>query len=70
MAKFIFFLYSVSSDCLFWSVNHASISDNSELNVFKKTEVVGEIFDLLAANVYKTLESLELFIIVDNVAID
>ena len=53
-AKFI--MSSIFSDCLFWSVSHASISDNSEINAFKKREVVGEIVDLLAANVYKTHE--------------
>ena len=53
MANVKFIMSSIFSDCL----SHASISDNSEINAFKKREVVSEIVDLLAANVYKTHES-------------
>ena len=52
---------SVSSGLKFWSVNHTPICKNSESNVFKNVEALGEIFNnwpknLLETNVYKTLE--------------
>ena len=57
-----FFLSSISSGWLFWSVNHTSMSWNSELNYFKKVWLVGEISNklpngLFGTKVYKTLES-------------
>ena len=56
----IFILSSISSGLEGWSVNHTSICENSELNVFKNMTFSGEIFnnwpnDLLRTNVYKTL---------------
>ena len=58
-AKFI--LFSISSRWLVWSVNHTSIYENSELNVFKGMKFVGAISSkllngLFRPYVYKTLE--------------
>ena len=58
-AKFI--LFSISSGWLVWSVNHTSIYENSELNVFKGMKFVGAISNkllngLFRPYVYKTLE--------------
>ena len=58
----MFILSSISSGLEFWSVNHTSIYENSESNVFKNRKFLGEISnnwpnDLLGTNVYKTLES-------------
>ena len=58
----MFILSSVSRDLEFWSVNHNSIYENSELKVFKNINFFDEIpsnwpNDLLGTNVYKTLES-------------
>ena len=54
----MFILSSISSGLEFWLVNHTSRYKNSELNVFKNIEFLGEIpNDLLRANVYKALES-------------
>ena len=58
----MFILSSISSGLEFWSVNHTSIYENSELKVFKNIKFLGEISnnwsnDLLGTNVYKTLES-------------
>ena len=55
-------LSSISSEWDFWSVNHASIYGNSEWNVFKNINFLGEISndwpnDLLRTNVSETLES-------------
>ena len=57
----MFILSSISSSLEFWSGNHTSIHENSELSVFKNIKFVGEISnswpnDLLRVNVYKTLE--------------
>ena len=57
-----FILSFISNDWLFWFANHTSIAWNSELNVFRKIWLFGEIFnrlpnDLLGTNLYKTLES-------------
>ena len=57
----MFILSSISSDVEFWSVNHTSIYEKSESNVFKNIKFLGEISnnwrnDLLGKNVYKTLE--------------
>ena len=57
----MFILSSISGDLEFWSVNHTSIYENSELKVFKNIKFVGEISsnllnNLLVTNVYKTLE--------------
>ena len=51
----------ISGGLEFWSVNHTSIYQNSESNVFKNIKFSGEIsnnwpIDLLGTNVYKTLE--------------
>ena len=57
------FISSSISSCLeFWSVNHTSIYEYSELKVFKNIKFFGEICsnwpkDVLGANVYKTIES-------------
>ena len=58
----MFILSSISSDLEFWSVNHTSIYENSELKVFKNIKFLGEISNhwpnnLLGTNVYKALES-------------
>ena len=57
-----FIMSSISNGWLFWSVNHTSMTWNSELNVFKGITFVGEISiklsnGLFGTNVYKTLES-------------
>ena len=54
-------LSSISSGLEFWLVNDISLHENSELKVFKKLKIFGEIFsnwpnDLLGTKVYKTLE--------------
>ena len=60
----IFVLSSISSNLEFWSVSHTSIYKNSESNVFKKLNFLGEISNnwvsnLLGINAYKTLESID-----------
>ena len=59
IAKVKFILLSISSGWLFWSVNHTSNYENSELNIFKKIKFVDAISKKLphGTNVYKTLES-------------
>ena len=57
----MFTLSFTSSSLEFWSVDHTSIYENSELKVFKSITFLGEISnnwpkDLLGTNVYKTLE--------------
>ena len=57
----MFILSSISSCLEFWSVNHTSIYEISESNVFKTTKIYGEISntwpnDLLRINVYQALE--------------
>ena len=57
-----FILSSISSGWLFWSINHISIYENSELNVFKEITFVSEISyklpnGLFGTNAYKTLQS-------------
>ena len=58
----MFILSSTSSSLEFWLVNHTSIYENSELNVYKNIKFLGEISSnwpnyLLETHVYKTLES-------------
>ena len=58
----MFILSSISSGLEFWSVNHTSIYENTEWNVFKNIEFLGEICNnwpnvLLRINAHKTLES-------------
>ena len=58
----MFVLSSISRGLEFWSVNHTSIYENSELKAFKNIKFLGEISnnwrnDLLGTNVYKTLQS-------------
>ena len=58
----MFILSSLSSGLEFWSLNHTSMYENSDLKVFKNIKSLGEISsnwpnDLLKTNVYKTLES-------------
>ena len=55
-------LSSISSELEFWSVNHTSIYEISELKVFKNKNGLGEISSnwpnyLLGTNVYTALES-------------
>ena len=62
ISKVIFILSNVSSGLEFWLVNHASIYENSKLNVLKNIKLFGEISnnwpnDLSGLSVYKTLES-------------
>ena len=54
----MFILSSISKGLEFWSVNHTSIYENSELNVFKYKFFLGKISnnwpkDLLGTNVHK-----------------
>ena len=70
----MFISSSISSGLEFWSNNHNSIYQNSELNIFENIKFLGEIpnnwpNDLLGTNVYKTLE-IKLIIIVDNISMD
>ena len=58
----MFILFSIYSGLEFWSVNHSSIYEISELNVFINIKFLGEIsnnwsYDLLGTSVYNTLES-------------
>ena len=58
----MFISFYISSSFEFWSVNHASIYENSELNVFKNIKALGEISsnwpnNLLGINASKTPES-------------
>ena len=58
----MFIVSSISRALEFWSVNHTSIYENSESNVFKNIKFLGEISNywpkkLLGTNVYKTIES-------------
>ena len=62
ITKVKFIPSSISNGWLFCSVNHASTSENSELNDFKKIKFGGKNLNqlsncLLATNVHKTLES-------------
>ena len=62
ISKVKFILSSISNGWLFWSVNHSSVCEDSELNIFKKIENLGEVSNripncLLGTNVYKPLES-------------
>ena len=57
----MFILFSISRGLEYWSVEHTSIYENSELKVFKNIDVLGELSsiwsnDLLEINVYKTIE--------------
>ena len=57
----MFILPSISSGLEFWSVNHISIYENSELHFLKNIKFLGKISnigpnDLLGTNVYNTLE--------------
>ena len=57
----MFILSSISSGLEFWLVNHNSIYENSELNVFENIVFLGEISnkwpnDLFGTNVHNTLE--------------
>ena len=57
----MFTLSSINSGLEFWSVNHTSIYENSELNVLENIKCLGEISsiwpkDLLGINAYKTPE--------------
>ena len=68
----MFILSSISSGLKFWSVNHNSVNENSELRVFKNIKVLGKISsnlpnDLLRTNVYKTW--IMLIIVVDNITV-
>ena len=61
MTKVMFILFSISRGLEYWSVEHTSIYENSELKVFKNIDVLGELSsiwsnDLLEINVYKTIE--------------
>ena len=54
-------LTSVYSGLGFWLVNHTSVYENSELNIFKSIKFLGEICnnwtnDLFEMDVYKNLE--------------
>ena len=43
MTKVKLIFYSISNVLVFWSVNHTSKFENSELNVFKNMKFVTEI---------------------------
>ena len=67
----MFILSSISSSLEFWSVNHTSKYENSELKVFKNMNFLGEISnkwpsDLLGTNVYKNW--ILRIIVVNNIA--
>ena len=54
-------LSSISSALEFWSVNHVSLYEDYESEIFKNIKFLGEISnnwpkDLLGTNVYKTLD--------------
>ena len=56
----MFILSSISSALEFWSVNHTSVYENSELKVFKNIKFLNEISsnwrnDLLGTNVLLTI---------------
>ena len=58
----MFILSSISTGLEFWSVNHTSMNQNSELKVCKNVKVFGEMSGnwpnhLSGTNVYKTLKS-------------
>ena len=58
----MFILSVISSGLKFWSVNHTSIHENSELKVLNDIKFFGEVSnnwpnDLLGTNAYKTLQS-------------
>ena len=58
----MFILSSISNGLEFWSINHTSIYESSELKVFRNIIFFSEILnnwpnDLLGRNVYKTLQS-------------
>ena len=58
----MFILSSISSGWEFQSVNHTSMSENSELKAFKMIKMFGKISsnwskNLLGGNLCKTLES-------------
>ena len=57
----MFILSSISNSLEFWSRNHTSIHEYSELKIFKNMTFVGKISnnipnDLLETNVHKPLE--------------
>ena len=57
----IFILSSISTCLEFWWVNHTSMNENSELNVFKNINFLRKKSsnmrnNFLGINVYKTLE--------------
>ena len=47
-------LSTISKGWLFWSVNHTTISSYSELNIFKKIWLEGEISGKLPKNLFGT----------------
>ena len=58
----MFISFSIYSGLELWSVNHSSIYEISELNVFINIKFLGKIsnnwsYDLLGTSVYSTLES-------------
>ena len=58
----MFILSVILSGLKFWSVNHSSIHENSELKVLNNIKFFGEVSnnwpnDLLGTNAYKTLQS-------------
>ena len=62
----IFIISSVSRGLEFLSVNHISVYENSELNVFKNIKILSEISnnwpnDLLRTNVYEIVEHFQHF---------
>ena len=57
----MYILSAISKGLEFWSVNHTSISENSESKVFKNIQFLCEISnnwpnDLVGINLYKTIE--------------
>ena len=57
----MFIVSSISSGLDIWLVNHTSIYENSQSNVFKNIKFLGKISNswpnnLLGTNVYKILE--------------
>ena len=66
MTKVKFILSSISSGWLFWSVNHTSIYESSELNVFRKIQFVGAISNKLPKIVYMEQMCIKFLNFVDN----
>ena len=66
MTKVKFTLTSISSSWILWSVNHTSIFENYDLNVFKDMKFVGAIYDKLPNGFLEQMYT-KLLNLVDNI---